>query len=231
MEKVSVLLPVRNGEKYISQSVDSILNQTFSDFELLIFDDHSSDFTLEILREYTDERIKLYACEDGFIANLNKGIDFAKGSYIARMDADDIMLPKRLEMQFKIMVEKDVDVCISWMITFGEGIEPFIKHGFTGLVTTPLPWMIYHNFVSHPTVMMRKEFLIKNGLRYENYPHAEDYKLWVEIAKRNGVFYVEPAPLLCYRTSADQVLTVHYDEILQTSELIQREIIDYLLKE
>ena len=87
MPEITILMPVRNGEKYIKESIDSILKQTFTDFELLIMDDGSTDRTVERIERYTDERIRLIRRKHNFIRNLNEGLELALGAYIARMDA------------------------------------------------------------------------------------------------------------------------------------------------
>ena len=113
MPKITVLMPVYNGEKYLRESVDSILNQTFTDFELLIINDGSTDSSMEILNSYSDSRIRIVTNEVNLrlIKTLNKGIDLATGEYIARMDCDDIADPKRLEIQLQYM-EKHPDVAV-----------------------------------------------------------------------------------------------------------------------
>ena len=228
MLKISVLLPVKNGEKYIAESIESILRQTFQEFEVLVFDDNSSDRTVELIKKYNDPRIKIYLSKDGFIANLNKGIEVANGLYIARMDADDIMHPLRLESQLKIIENEKVDVCSSWRIIFGEGFEPYIHESYYGLIPNPISLFYYFNFIVHPTVMMRKEFLVQHGLRYEHYPSVEDYKFWVEIAKKNGTFYIDPTPLLFYRMSDDQVSTTSQEEMSRQSTAMREEIANYM---
>ena len=87
MPEITVLMPVRNGEQYIKEAIDSVLNQTLTDFEFLIIDDGSTDRTVEIIQGYTDKRIRLVRKEHQFIQNLNEGLELASGSYIARMDA------------------------------------------------------------------------------------------------------------------------------------------------
>lgn len=230
MQKISVILPVKNGKKYISEAIESVLYQTCKDFELLIFDDDSTDRTLEIIKTYDDPRVKVFTGKNGFIANLNKGIEISAGQYIARMDADDIMNPIRLETQLEIMETRKVDVCASWINIFGEGFNSFIQRNIAGLIESPVEKMVTGNFIAHPTVMLRKEFLIKNKLSYADYQYAEDYKLWFEIAKKGGIFYMEPEALLFYRISKDQVTRTHKQETIKNATIIQKEIIDYLLK-
>jgi len=229
MNKISVLLPVKNGEKFLNQAIDSILNQTYTDFELLIIDDNSTDRTLEILNSYQDQRIKIILSDEGFIPNLNRGIEIADCQYIARMDADDIMNPIRLETQLQIMEDLHVDVCCSYLNVFEAGKKSFIlDHGLQGLIDKPLEKLAKDNFVPHPSVMMRKEFLIKHNLRYVNYPHAEDYKLWCEIAKKDGKFYIEPTPLLSYRIGNHQVTKRFVEEQEYQTVRIQHEMNEYL---
>jgi len=228
MPKVSVVLPVKNGEKYISEAVQSTIQQSFDDFELLIFDDDSTDRTLQIVNSFQDKRIQIFTGKDGFIANLNKGIDVSRGEFIARMDADDIMNPVRLETQVNIMNNYNIDVCGSWLIMFGDGFEPYVHGIFEGMVENPIRRLRHSNFMPHPSVMMRRSFLIKHDLRYENLPHVEDYKLWFEVAKKGGSFYIEPTALLAYRISENQITNVQKEEISLMSRLIQKEVNKYL---
>lgn len=120
MPEITVLMPVRNGERYIKESIDSVLNQTLTDFEFLIIDDGSTDRTVEIIQGYTDKRIRLVRKEHQFIQNLNEGLELASGSYIARMDADDIMHTERLRIQLKRMKKNpDITVCGTYKQEYG----------------------------------------------------------------------------------------------------------------
>lgn len=101
MPEITVLMPVRNGEQYIKEAIDSVLNQTLTDFEFLIIDDGSTDRTVEIIQGYTDKRIRLIRKEHQFIQNLNEGLELASGSYIARMDADDYNAYRTIENSIK----------------------------------------------------------------------------------------------------------------------------------
>lgn len=113
MPKISVVMPAYNAEKYIGEAIESILNQTFKDFEFIIINDGSVDHTKEIIREYNDPRIVLLENDKnrGIVLSLNKGLDAATGKYIARMDADDIALKNRFERQVEYLDEhKDIGV-------------------------------------------------------------------------------------------------------------------------
>lgn len=205
MPEVTVLMPVRNAGQFIRDAINSVLRQSYTNFELLIIDDGSTDNTVEIVREYRDPRIRLEMREHHFIDNLNEGIRIAKGKYIARMDADDIMHSERLRIQVQRMEEMpEITVCSTWMKIFGEHRITEIIRSLSGKVDKPLEALLEKNVFSHPTIMMRKEFLEKNRLGYKNYTRSEDYKLWADIACYGGQFYVEPQPLLFYRISPQQ---------------------------
>lgn len=229
--EISVVMPVYNAEKYVKEAIDSIINQSFTDFECIIVDDGSTDKTKEIIRSYDDKRIILVENKHDFIESLNMGMKRAKGKYIARMDADDMMHPDRLKIQYSMMeAEPSITVCGSWMTRYGERVAADnIAQNLAGLIELPLLQFLRGNFVSHPTVMIRKEFLIQNQLQYEDYPCAEDLKLWSEIAKLGGVFYIENQPLLHYRISDFQISKQKREEQQATTERILREILYYLL--
>lgn len=226
---ISVVMPVYNGEKYINDSIESILAQTFKDFELIIIDDGSDDNTVNLIEHFKDQRIRLLHNSHNFIHALNKGLDIAQGKYIARMDADDIMNPNRLAVQYKLMEkEKKIIVCASWIRMFGEKNRECPS--FRGQINHPLIQMLEGNILAHPTVMIRKNFLVKHQLKYENYQYAEDFKLWSEIAKKGGEFYIIPDFLLDYRISYNQISTQKKDEQSNTSLRIQSEILEFLIK-
>ena len=107
---VTVLMPVYNGEKYLAEAIESVLNQTFADFELLIIDDCSSDNSVEIIQSYNDNRLKLIINEEniGQSKTLNKGIEFAKGKYIARLDQDDLSYKERLQIQIEKISDSEI---------------------------------------------------------------------------------------------------------------------------
>jgi glycosyltransferase involved in cell wall biosynthesis len=173
-------MPVYNAEKYIKYSIESILNQTFFNYEFIIIDDGSTDSSLNIIQTYNDKRIKLYKNEFnlGVIETLNIGIDISKGAFIARMDADDISLPTRFEKQI-LFLKKNIDVglCGTWTKLIDEfgnisGIDKTIKN-HEAIKSN----LLFKNQIDHPTVMIRKE-LLKNNKYNINYFNCEDYELW-----------------------------------------------------
>lgn len=193
-------MPVYNGEKYLKEAIESILNQTFKDFEFLIINDGSNDTSIDIIKSYNDHRIRLEHNENnrGLIYSLNKGVKLASGEYIARMDADDISLPNRLAVQVDFMDKhKNIGISGSNVKVIGK------KYEFTGhYLTSPAEIkanLIFNTSLAHPTVIFRKEILVKNNLIYdENFKHAEDYDLWERAVKITKISNI-PMVLMQYR--------------------------------
>lgn len=203
--KVSVVLPVFNAEKYIDESVDSVLSQTLTDFELIIIDDGSTDGTHTILNSYLkkDKRIRLIARENkGLIATLNEGIDLSRGEWIARMDADDIALPDRLQQQMEVIFNTGADVCGSWVKRFGTSDNRIVKLPQTDSAIKKE--MLFCSPFAHPTIMMRSSLL--KQLRYdEAWNKAEDYDLWERAIESGCKMTNVPRVLLLYRVHPEQV--------------------------
>ena len=202
---VTVFLPAYNCEKYIAQAIDSVLAQTYRNFELLICNDGSTDRTEEIILSYADERIKYLKNEENIqlIATLNKGLQMASGKYLARMDADDICLPQRLEKQVELMEAKpEVIVCGSWVEIFGAESSVFqYPETHEEIETT----MLFYSAISHPASIWRLEIIRRNNLKISsNYVHAEDYHFWIQ-CQQFGNFYNLQEVLLRYRVHEDQM--------------------------
>lgn len=208
MPLISVILPVYNTEKYIAEAVHSILDQTLTDFELLVINDASTDKTLEILEGFTDPRLKIInnPTNSKVVRSLNKGLDLVQGEFIARMDADDICYPDRFEKQVAYLkANPTIDICGSWVKMFG-------KDNY--ILTFPenhddiKAEMLFKNIIVHPSIMFRAESLKRNGYRYnEEYPNAEDYGLWVETIDKLR-YAIVPQILLKYRVHGENV-SVH----------------------
>lgn len=207
MPKVSVLMPAYNAEKYIGKSIDSILNQTYGDFEFIIINDGSKDSTKEIILSYSDNRIVYLEnkINSGIVVTLNKGLEYATGEYIARMDADDIAVAERLEKQIEFM-EKNKNVCVlgTGICIFGEDVQEEARV-FTTNPEQLKAELIFNSCIAHPTVMMRSNILKNNGLSYDlEYAGAEDYNLWWKIAKVSQIATI-PDLLLKYRIHSSQI--------------------------
>ncbi|CAG1016424.1 Putative glycosyltransferase EpsE [Anaerolineales bacterium] len=214
MPKVTVLMPVFNGAAFLRQAIESILCQTYRDFELLIIDDGSTDDSSFIISSYDDHRIRLFQNSGnlGLVASLNRGLDLARGSYFARMDCDDFSLPTRLEKQLRFMyANTDVGVCGTWYREFG---------GHDRITRCPAQhediWCrsLFNPAVGHPTVMMRRSVIERVGLRYdETYCHGEDFDLWSRMLSTVKFANLEEV-LLLYR--------VHPGQISSSRFMIQR---------
>jgi glycosyltransferase involved in cell wall biosynthesis len=210
--EISVIMPVYNGEKYLKEAIESILSQTYKNFEFLIVYDVSSDSTLSIIQKFQekDERIILINGEGKkLIHALNKGIKESKGKYIARMDSDDISLPKRFERQMNHMERFKLDICGSHCLYFDK------YNNINNVILSPLSHeMCVLSLVSkvpfsHSSVMIRSNFLKSNNLLYgqTDYIMAEDLDLWVRIHDKGGKFGNVNQVLFKYRV-VDNSLSV-----------------------
>lgn len=187
--KVSVIMSVYNGGKYLRGAIDSILNQTFKDFEFIIVNDGSTDNTEEILNTYSDKRLKIITQEKmGLAKSLNKAIKISKGKYIARMDADDLSLPKRLELQVAFL-DKHKNVGL-----IGTAFS-YINGDGKILLTVSMPAdneiiqkrLLKENCFVHGSVMIGREVLEKVGYYREEFKCSQDYDLFLRIAKHYKV--------------------------------------------
>ncbi len=182
-ELVSIILPVYNAENYLYDSINSIINQSYKNLEIIIINDGSTDNSLSILKKFNDSRIRLISRENkGLIHSLNEGLSLANGNYIARMDADDIARSDRIEIQLKFLLEnKNFSVVGSYANIIDEhGINIGIKKKTSSNITIKTICFFGSPFI-HPTVMFNKA-LIKEQLYYSNeFIHAEDYELWARL--------------------------------------------------
>lgn len=204
MPRISVVMASYNRIDYIKESVESILSQSFKDFEFIIIDDCSTDGTRELLEKYAtlDSRIKLIKNKSnkGLIYNLRLGMDMACGEYIARMDDDDISYPNRFEKQIEYMDKnKDIIVCGTFIELIGDvdNNEGWVKHSSSDEIELLLN---FFNPICHPSVIMRKDFLKQNNINFSyDALHAEEYDLWKQIIFKNGKIANLPEVLLKYR--------------------------------
>jgi glycosyltransferase involved in cell wall biosynthesis len=204
--KVTVLMPVYNGEKYLRNAIDSILSQTFKEFEFLIINDGSTDRSAEIVASYNDPRIYVVHNDEnlGLSATLNKGLELARGKYIARMDCDDISLPERLSKQITFMdTHTDVAVCGAWCKLIGANEGDIWRYpSDPGEMRSRL---VFESVLVHPSVIMRRELMLSHGLVYSSsYPNAEDYELWARTSRAYRIANIAEV-LLLYRTHSGQV--------------------------
>jgi glycosyltransferase involved in cell wall biosynthesis len=198
--RISVVMPVWNGEAYLREAIGSILSQTFTDFELIVVDDGSSDGTPKILASYHDVRVRVFRLDHaGIVVALNFGIAQAKAEWIARQDADDVSLPHRLEAQWRalqlnphaVLVHTDVE-CI------GEESQPASRPRFSKTRAFMALRLCYQCPIVHSTVLFKKETALAVGGYLPDERHAEDYSLWGRMLER-GEFVGLPEKLLEFR--------------------------------
>ena len=186
MPQVTVLLPVHNGEEYLEQAIASVLAQSFRDFEVLIINDGSTDRTQSIIDAFNDGRIRCirHKTNRRLIAVLNEGLDLATAPYVARMDADDICHPRRLELQHRFLEDHpDVGVVGSAVrsISDGTGRGPIYRFPEQHEV---IEWALaFLCPLVHPSVMMRRDLVLSVGGYAPSALHVEDYDLWERMSR------------------------------------------------
>lgn len=205
--KISVLMPVYNAEKFLNEAIDSILEQTFKDYELLIINDASTDRSKEIILSYKDPRIRYFENKKnlGRPRTSNKGLRLAKADYVARMDADDVSLPDRLKTQLEI-VEKDnnVGLVASWIVLIDENNNN--KGGWHTDRKNNSPEEIFYtlffeNCLANSSVLFKKDIVLKIGGYNESFERAQDYELWSRLAKLTKIVKIRKVGVK-YRTYA-----------------------------
>lgn len=231
--KISVLMSVYNTkEEYLREAVESILEQSFREFEFIIINDGSDQATTHILESYTDDRIRLIHNHSniGLTKSLNIALQAANGKYIARMDADDVSYKQRLQKQYGYMEKyQDIDILGSWcqigdIVGKSEG-------------TIPNQWrrvrMLFGNHgIVHSTAFIRRDFLEKNHLRYdEKMKKAQDYKLWSDCLKKGAEIRVFPEALISYRVHDGQISSTQGGEQLYFVRRIREELIQEIYPE
>ncbi len=227
---ISVLLPVYNGEKYLAEAIESVLKQTHSDFEFLIINDGSTDNTAQIISKHAekDSRIRLIENEKnlGLVETLNKGLELAKGNYIARMDADDICHPERFQKQIHFMDNHpEVVICGTCFQCFGASNTTHIYPTEHESIQARL---LFGSCICHPSVFLRTAFIREHNIKYlsETFP-AEDYKIWVKSAKL-GRLHNLPDILLHYREHDSQISTENIQWQKEQTDRIRLEMLNWL---
>lgn len=219
-----MILPVYNAERFVKEAVTSILQQSFGDFELIIINDGSNDQSENIIKSITDPRIIFInnKINRGLIYTLNKGIQLAKGDYIARMDADDISDLTRFSKQVRFLDEHPSCAVI------GSAFQPVDENNNPTMASVQRPiwpsttewFMIIGCPLAHPSVMYRASLAKKIGGYDPNYIHAEDYELWTRLIKLGDICSL-PETLIRYRTGhRDRVSEKYYTEQIKLSNQI-----------
>lgn len=205
---ISVIMPAFNAEGHVAQAIDSVLKQSFTDLELIVIDDGSADRTAAIVESFSDSRLRLTRLSRnlGLVNALNTGLDLCRGRYIARMDADDVMLPDRLAKQLAYLQanpEVDVVACfVDLMNADGEITGTWETDRATVTAEEIRAMMPRTNCIAHPTVMIRRESL--GDLRYEG--GSEDWDLWLKLLARGRRIGKIPEALVLYRVHPNSIM-------------------------
>lgn len=204
---VTVFMPVFNCEKYIKESLESIINQTYANLEILIIDDGSTDNTLDIINSYNDKRLRILKNGEnrGIPYTRNRGLKESKGKYMAVMDADDIAYLNRIEKQVIYMEEnQDIDVLGSYFNIFGGRFNKSYKPQFTSPEEISAG-LLFSNPIGNSTILIRLDIIKTKELSYnEKYFVAQDYDMWVQISKV-GKILILPEILIKYRLSSNNI--------------------------
>ena len=228
---VSIVMAAFNAQKYIRESIDSILDQTFQKYEFIIIDDGSTDNTVEILNSYSDSRLIIIRNERniGLAGSLNKGLDKSIGKYIARMDADDISEKNRIEKQVLTLEEHpEIGICGTWCQLFGELAA--IKRVPVNDDNIRIELLSENPFI-HPTVMLRKEIIEHYKLRYDStMKSAQDYNLWLQFAMKS-VMHNIPEVLLKYRIHFTNTTKIRREEQLEYSKQVVIHLLEFLIED
>ncbi|MFB3389191.1 glycosyltransferase [Flavobacterium sp. LAR06] len=221
--KLSVILPIYNAQQYVSEAIQSILDQTYKDFELILINDGSTDNSIEIIKTFKDPRIVLIdQVNKGLAASLNHGLAVSKGKYIARMDADDIAYPTRFEVQMSYLVKNPEFKLV------GSAVEVIDKEGKTLCIDAPYTGNAFlkkfmnkvGNPFKHPTVIFDRDVVLDLGGYNETIgKYFEDYFLWVKIAKYHKVEILNEV-LLKYRITPGSIM----------SSIKNKEFSDFMLR-
>lgn len=225
---ISVVMSTYNRADILSEAIDSILNQTYNNFEFIIINDNSTDNTIDVIRSYTDSRIKLFNNRKncGCTFNYHRAQNMAKGKYIAHIDDDDLSLPKRLEKQIEYLENNPEIVLLGTYIeTFGENKRPswvFYKE------PDKLNFLMHlYNPICHSSVMYRKDFTDRFAINYDiNKKCSQDYDLYKQIILRNGKIANIDDTLVKYRMHKNRLTDIKKSQEIQISiaEEVKKEL-------
>lgn len=208
---ISVVLPNYNGSDFLKKAVDSVLAQTFTDFELIVVEDGSTDQSAELLASYSDSRIRVIPLEQNehICVALNTGLAAARGKYIARIDSDDCWLPNKLEKQYRYMEENpDCGVCFS-LVTVVDEDETILKQEQSPFVSifqegnrSRYEWLRYlfffGNHLCHSSAFFRRDIVEQLGPYRTSLVQIQDYEYWLRIANVSELYVIQE-PLVRYR--------------------------------
>lgn len=224
MPVISVVVPVYNGEKTIKETIDSVLNQSFYDFELIVINDGSTDKSLEIISNIKDERLKVFSYPNaGLSASRNRGISLATGEYISFIDADDLWTPDKLELQLKALQEHpQAAVAYSWTDCIDESGKFLGKCNYLSFSGDVRANLLLINFIdSGSNVLIRTEAFKKVGNFDESRKSCEDWDMWLRLAAEYS-FIAVSKPQVLYRISSSSMSTNLLRMEAESMEVIEK---------
>jgi glycosyltransferase involved in cell wall biosynthesis len=230
--KITVLMPVYNEENFLREAIDSILNQTFKDFEFIIINDGSTDNSKNIILSYRDPRIRYYENRKnlGVAKTLNRGLRLAKGEYIARMDADDISLPNRLELQYE-RIKRDKNLVIisshfDWIDEKGNYYSTFRLASSPEEIFYELQ---FRNCLGHSTVIFNKKIIVNEFGGYdERYEDTQDNDLWLRVSKKYKIVKLDK--VLMKIRGSKQSMTVLFRKAVNENAIIAQNNLQSLIR-
>lgn len=221
---ITVLMPVYNAENYLAASIESILSQSYQNFEFILIDDGSTDNSKKIILSYKNSRILCLSNDKnlGISSSLNKGIKVSSGKYIARMDADDISHANRLENELLMIHTENADICgCKWAVIDKNGTV--IKDCDVPLSCEAIDLRLANTVpFAHGSVLIRKQFLLENNLFYQPHHVAEDYDLWIRMHKAGAKFTNHPDALYFYRHNEQSLSKIKKNEIAAASKKLRK---------
>ncbi|SHH00330.1 glycosyltransferase [Tepidibacter thalassicus] len=196
MAKVSVIIPTYNYGEFICDAIDSVLNQTFKDFEIIVVDDGSTDNTKDIIKKYRDKISYYYKTNDGPASARNLGIKKSNGKYICFLDADDIFLPNKLELQVNLLKNnsnKNISLVYSDFLIVNKNLNKVLKYYKCKKFLShnqAFNYLMLDNYINTSTVMTLKDCLFEVNLFNEKYKYLEDYDLWIKLGINYEYIYI-----------------------------------------
>lgn len=217
---ISVIMPVFNGEKYVREAIDSILIQTFKNFEFIIVDDASVDSTSSIIHSYTDTRIVFLLNEKniGNYPSRNRGMNIARGRYICVMDADDVAFPERLEKQCNYLDVHPELLAVGSDFIFFNNKRKCVPVSFEEILIA----LLNNNCFLHPSLMIRSDVIRKQGGYNEKYVYSSDYDLMCRLSLRGKIENM-PNVLMMYRWHKSQISQLHRIEQNKFADEVRRQ--------
>jgi glycosyltransferase involved in cell wall biosynthesis len=224
MPLISVIVPVYNGEKTIQETIESVLNQTFTDFELIVINDGSQDATLDVVSSIQDSRLKLFSYPNaGISTTRNRGVYHAVGEYISFIDADDLWTPDKLKAQFNaLQANSQAAVAYSWTHYIDECSQPLNQGSYMTVNGDVYAKLLLIDFVaSGSNPLIRRQSLTEVGGFDQSLSTSADWDMWLRLAARYH-FVAVPSPQILYRISMNSMSSNVYKQEAESLQVIEK---------